>query len=174
MLQRFLGADTKYQQPSMGSNGNNFSTQITMMTKCSPTTRRTSACQERLSSIWNPILPCLFGLIPKCWMCGSHTLLPYGWYWLLSILPSFLPERKGKSAMKTLPTGIITKKEHCNKVPLIRDGCSDSRVSDICMKASVTRKCIQMGSYCIVMLCWCRESTGKGYRQVMENQSSAK
>uniref|UniRef100_A0A3Q0RK19 Vasoactive intestinal peptide receptor 1a n=1 Tax=Amphilophus citrinellus TaxID=61819 RepID=A0A3Q0RK19_AMPCI len=51
MLQRFLGADTKYQQPSMGSNGNNFSTQITMMTKCSPTTRRTSACQERLSSI---------------------------------------------------------------------------------------------------------------------------
>lgn len=51
MLQRFLGADTKYQQPSIGSNGNNFSTQITMLTKCSPTTRRSSACQEHLSVI---------------------------------------------------------------------------------------------------------------------------
>ena len=50
MLQRFLGADTKYQQPSIGSNGNNFSTQITMMTKCSPTTRRASASQEHLSA----------------------------------------------------------------------------------------------------------------------------
>ncbi|MEQ2195940.1 Vasoactive intestinal polypeptide receptor, partial [Xenoophorus captivus] len=39
MLQRFLGTD-KYQQPSIGSNGNNFSTQITLLTKCSPTTRR--------------------------------------------------------------------------------------------------------------------------------------
>uniref|UniRef100_A0A3B5BHI1 Vasoactive intestinal polypeptide receptor-like n=1 Tax=Stegastes partitus TaxID=144197 RepID=A0A3B5BHI1_9TELE len=48
MLQRFLGADTKYQQPSIGSNGNNFSTQITMLTKSSPTTRRASACQESL------------------------------------------------------------------------------------------------------------------------------
>ncbi|XP_028284132.1 vasoactive intestinal polypeptide receptor-like isoform X2 [Parambassis ranga] len=51
MLQRFLGADTKYQHPSIGSNGNNFSTQITMLTKCSPTTRRASACQEHLSAI---------------------------------------------------------------------------------------------------------------------------
>uniref|UniRef100_A0A3B5BAJ9 Vasoactive intestinal polypeptide receptor-like n=1 Tax=Stegastes partitus TaxID=144197 RepID=A0A3B5BAJ9_9TELE len=51
MLQRFLGADTKYQQPSIGSNGNNFSTQITMLTKSSPTTRRASACQEHLSAI---------------------------------------------------------------------------------------------------------------------------
>ncbi|KAM6948870.1 vasoactive intestinal polypeptide receptor [Aplochiton taeniatus] len=51
LLQRFLGADTKYQQPSMGSNGNNFSTQITMFTKCSPNTRRPSACQENFSSI---------------------------------------------------------------------------------------------------------------------------
>uniref|UniRef100_A0A3B3H772 Vasoactive intestinal peptide receptor 1a n=1 Tax=Oryzias latipes TaxID=8090 RepID=A0A3B3H772_ORYLA len=42
MLQRFLGTDAKYQQPSMGSNGNNSSTQITMLTKCSPTTRRAS------------------------------------------------------------------------------------------------------------------------------------
>ncbi|KAI3375277.1 hypothetical protein L3Q82_021776, partial [Scortum barcoo] len=51
MLQRFLGADTKYQQPSIGSNGNNFSTQITMLTKCSPTMRRASECQEHLSAI---------------------------------------------------------------------------------------------------------------------------
>ncbi|KAM4605568.1 vasoactive intestinal polypeptide receptor-like [Polymixia lowei] len=51
MLQRFLGADTKYQQPSTGSNGNNFSTQITMFTKCSPTARRASACQEHFSAI---------------------------------------------------------------------------------------------------------------------------
>ncbi|XP_034558128.1 vasoactive intestinal polypeptide receptor-like [Notolabrus celidotus] len=51
MLQRFLGAGTKYQQPSIGSNGNNFSTQITMLTKCSPTTRRASECQEHLSAI---------------------------------------------------------------------------------------------------------------------------
>lgn len=48
MLQRFLGADTKYQQPSIGSNGNNFSTQIT---KCSPATRRASECREHLSAI---------------------------------------------------------------------------------------------------------------------------
>ncbi|XP_031418991.1 vasoactive intestinal polypeptide receptor isoform X2 [Clupea harengus] len=45
-LQRFLENDTKYQQPSQASNGNNFSTQITMMTKGSPTTRRASACPE--------------------------------------------------------------------------------------------------------------------------------
>lgn len=51
MLQRFLGSDLKYQQPSIGSNGNNFSTQITMLTKCSPTTRRASASQEHFSSI---------------------------------------------------------------------------------------------------------------------------
>uniref|UniRef100_A0A3Q3WR03 Uncharacterized protein n=1 Tax=Mola mola TaxID=94237 RepID=A0A3Q3WR03_MOLML len=51
MLQRFLGADTKYRQPSIGSNGNNFSTQITMMTKCSPATRRASVSQEHLSAI---------------------------------------------------------------------------------------------------------------------------
>ncbi|XP_040911602.1 vasoactive intestinal polypeptide receptor-like [Toxotes jaculatrix] len=51
LLQRFLGANTKYQQPSIGSNGNNFSTQITMLTKCSPSTRRASGCQEHLSAI---------------------------------------------------------------------------------------------------------------------------
>ncbi|XP_046882760.1 vasoactive intestinal polypeptide receptor-like isoform X1 [Hypomesus transpacificus] len=51
LLQRLLGADIKYQQPSLGSNGNNFSTQITMLTKCSPITRRASDCQDDLSSI---------------------------------------------------------------------------------------------------------------------------
>ncbi|KAF7667516.1 hypothetical protein LDENG_00059030 [Lucifuga dentata] len=51
MLQRFLGADNKYQQPSVGSNGNNFSTQTTMFTKCSPTIRRASECQESFSAI---------------------------------------------------------------------------------------------------------------------------
>ncbi|KAG5268583.1 hypothetical protein AALO_G00214160 [Alosa alosa] len=45
-LERFLGSDTKYQQPSMGSNGNNFSTQISMLTRCSPKTRRASSCQD--------------------------------------------------------------------------------------------------------------------------------
>lgn len=52
MLQRFLGADTKYQQPSIGSNGNNFSSQITVTTKCSPAVRRASECREHLSAIW--------------------------------------------------------------------------------------------------------------------------
>lgn len=51
MLQRFLGADTKYQQPSIGSNGNNFSTQVTVTTKCSPAVRRASECREHLSAI---------------------------------------------------------------------------------------------------------------------------
>ncbi|KAL3054769.1 hypothetical protein OYC64_017660 [Pagothenia borchgrevinki] len=51
MLQRFLGTGSKYQQPSIGSNGNNFSTQITMLTKCSPTMRRESECQEHFSAI---------------------------------------------------------------------------------------------------------------------------
>uniref|UniRef100_A0A8C1THY8 Vasoactive intestinal peptide receptor 1b n=1 Tax=Cyprinus carpio TaxID=7962 RepID=A0A8C1THY8_CYPCA len=48
-LERFLGPDTKYQHPSMGSNGNNFSTQISMLTRCSPKTRRASACQDEMS-----------------------------------------------------------------------------------------------------------------------------
>ncbi|XP_016135869.1 vasoactive intestinal polypeptide receptor [Sinocyclocheilus grahami] len=48
-LERFLGPDTKYQHPSMGSNGNNFSTQISMLTRCSPKTRRASACQDETS-----------------------------------------------------------------------------------------------------------------------------
>ncbi|TRY53829.1 hypothetical protein DNTS_002787 [Danionella cerebrum] len=50
-MQRFLGADTKYHQPSTGSNGLNFSSQITMTTKCSPGVRRASGCQEQFSVI---------------------------------------------------------------------------------------------------------------------------
>ncbi|KAG9356052.1 hypothetical protein JZ751_000896 [Albula glossodonta] len=49
-LERFLGTDMKYQQPSLGSNGNNFSTQITVLTKGSPITRRPSTCQDDLST----------------------------------------------------------------------------------------------------------------------------
>ncbi|KAI9519562.1 Vasoactive intestinal polypeptide receptor [Dissostichus eleginoides] len=50
-LQRYMGSDTKYQHPSIGSS-NNFSTQITMMTRCSPKTRRTSSsCNDDLSCI---------------------------------------------------------------------------------------------------------------------------
>uniref|UniRef100_A0A8B9GQD7 Vasoactive intestinal peptide receptor 1a n=1 Tax=Astyanax mexicanus TaxID=7994 RepID=A0A8B9GQD7_ASTMX len=50
-MQRFLGAGTKYQQPCLASNGNHSSTQITMLTKCSPSTRRASACQDDFSNI---------------------------------------------------------------------------------------------------------------------------
>uniref|UniRef100_A0A3B1IE60 Vasoactive intestinal peptide receptor 1 n=2 Tax=Astyanax mexicanus TaxID=7994 RepID=A0A3B1IE60_ASTMX len=48
-LERFLGSDTKYQHPSMSSNGNNFSTQITMLTRCSPKTCRASTCHDESS-----------------------------------------------------------------------------------------------------------------------------
>ncbi|XP_007544431.2 vasoactive intestinal polypeptide receptor-like [Poecilia formosa] len=49
-LQRYMGSDTKYQHPSNSSN--NFSTQITMLTRCSPKTRRgSSSCHDDLSSI---------------------------------------------------------------------------------------------------------------------------
>ncbi|XP_068197216.1 vasoactive intestinal polypeptide receptor-like [Antennarius striatus] len=51
MLQRILGRDPRYQQPSIGSNGNNFSTQMSMLAKCSPTPRRGSAHPEELSVI---------------------------------------------------------------------------------------------------------------------------
>lgn len=111
MLQRFLGADTKYQQPSMGSNGNNFSTQITMMTKCSPTTRRTSACQERLSSIWYPVKVTVAlwfkSLGTECVArirCCHRIDIGY-WVFLaiacqkLSETEFFLPELKGKTAV---------------------------------------------------------------------------
>uniref|UniRef100_G3NGC7 Vasoactive intestinal peptide receptor 1b n=1 Tax=Gasterosteus aculeatus aculeatus TaxID=481459 RepID=G3NGC7_GASAC len=47
-LQRYMGSDTKYQHPSIG-NSNNFSTQITMLTRCSPKTRReSSSCHDDL------------------------------------------------------------------------------------------------------------------------------
>ncbi|XP_017566845.1 vasoactive intestinal polypeptide receptor isoform X2 [Pygocentrus nattereri] len=50
-MQRFLGTGTKYQQPCLASNGNHSSTQITMLTKCSPSTRRASACQDDFATI---------------------------------------------------------------------------------------------------------------------------
>lgn len=51
-LQRYMRSDTKYQHPSIGSS-NNFSTQITMLTRCSPKMRRgSSSCHDDLSSIW--------------------------------------------------------------------------------------------------------------------------
>ncbi|KAG7272482.1 hypothetical protein CRUP_009034 [Coryphaenoides rupestris] len=48
-LQHYMGSDsTKYQHPS--SNGNNFSTQISMLTKCSPKNRRaSSSCQDHFT-----------------------------------------------------------------------------------------------------------------------------
>ena len=51
-LQRYMSSDTKYQHPSIGSS-NNFSTQITMLTRCSPKARRgSSSCHDDLSSMW--------------------------------------------------------------------------------------------------------------------------
>lgn len=75
MLQRFLGTDTKYQQPSIGSNGNNFSTQITMFTKCSPSTRRASAFQEHLSAIWDSRLLPISASVVVYWMCGPTVAM---------------------------------------------------------------------------------------------------
>uniref|UniRef100_A0A8C8RUC7 Vasoactive intestinal peptide receptor 1 n=1 Tax=Pelusios castaneus TaxID=367368 RepID=A0A8C8RUC7_9SAUR len=48
-LERFLGSDMKYHHPSVGSNGTNFSTQISMLTKSSPKTRRCSSFQADFS-----------------------------------------------------------------------------------------------------------------------------
>ncbi|XP_053215191.1 vasoactive intestinal polypeptide receptor 1 [Podarcis raffonei] len=50
-MERFLGSDMKYHHPSMGSNGTNFSTQISMLTKCSPKSRRCSSFQADLSLV---------------------------------------------------------------------------------------------------------------------------
>ncbi|KAI1242540.1 hypothetical protein IHE44_0000070, partial [Lamprotornis superbus] len=50
-LERFLGSDMKYHHPSLGSNGTNFSTQISMLTKCSPKTRRCSGFQAEFSLV---------------------------------------------------------------------------------------------------------------------------
>ncbi|KAF2987687.1 hypothetical protein EK904_013961 [Melospiza melodia maxima] len=49
--ERFLGSDMKYHHPSLGSNGTNFSTQISMLTKCSPKTRRCSGFQAEFSLV---------------------------------------------------------------------------------------------------------------------------
>ncbi|KAK1790145.1 hypothetical protein P4O66_014067, partial [Electrophorus voltai] len=48
-MQRFLDTDIRYQQPSLVSNGN--ATQITMLTKCSPSTQRASSCPDNFSTI---------------------------------------------------------------------------------------------------------------------------
>ncbi|XP_075070197.1 vasoactive intestinal polypeptide receptor 1 [Mixophyes fleayi] len=50
-MERFLGKDMKYHHPSTGSNGTNFSTQISMLTKCSPKTRRCSSFQAEFSLV---------------------------------------------------------------------------------------------------------------------------
>uniref|UniRef100_A0A8D0G6Y3 Vasoactive intestinal peptide receptor 1 n=1 Tax=Sphenodon punctatus TaxID=8508 RepID=A0A8D0G6Y3_SPHPU len=51
-MERFLGADMKYHHPSsMGSSGTTFSTQISMLTKCSPKTRRCSSFQADFSLV---------------------------------------------------------------------------------------------------------------------------
>ncbi|XP_075444089.1 vasoactive intestinal polypeptide receptor-like isoform X3 [Ascaphus truei] len=50
-METFLGADMKYHQPSLGSNGTNFSTQISMLAKCSPKTRRCSSFQAEFSLV---------------------------------------------------------------------------------------------------------------------------
>ncbi|XP_072364187.1 vasoactive intestinal polypeptide receptor-like [Scyliorhinus torazame] len=41
-VERYVGGDLKYHQPSLGSNGTNCTTQISMLTKCSPKTRLSS------------------------------------------------------------------------------------------------------------------------------------
>lgn len=50
-MQRFLGTNTKFHQPSLASNGSTSHTQITMLTKCSPTTHRISAYMDDFSTI---------------------------------------------------------------------------------------------------------------------------
>ncbi|XP_068529388.1 vasoactive intestinal polypeptide receptor 1 isoform X2 [Anas acuta] len=50
-MERFLDSDMKYHHPSLGSNGTNFSTQISMLTKCSPKTRRCSSFQAEFSLV---------------------------------------------------------------------------------------------------------------------------
>ncbi|XP_066508439.1 vasoactive intestinal polypeptide receptor-like [Hoplias malabaricus] len=50
-MQRFLGSDTKYQQPCLASNGNHSSTQISMLIKSSPSTHWPSTSHEHFSSI---------------------------------------------------------------------------------------------------------------------------
>ncbi|XP_026998625.1 vasoactive intestinal polypeptide receptor isoform X2 [Tachysurus fulvidraco] len=50
-MQRFLGTKTKYHQPSLASNGSTSNTQITMLTKCSPTSHHVSSCMDEFSTI---------------------------------------------------------------------------------------------------------------------------
>uniref|UniRef100_A0A8D2LFR5 Vasoactive intestinal peptide receptor 1 n=1 Tax=Varanus komodoensis TaxID=61221 RepID=A0A8D2LFR5_VARKO len=50
-MERFLGSDLKYHHPSLGSNGTNFSTQTSMLTKCSPKSCRCSSFQAELSLV---------------------------------------------------------------------------------------------------------------------------
>lgn len=50
-LERFLGSDLKYHHPSSGSSGTTFNTQISMLTKSSPKTRRCSSFQAELSLV---------------------------------------------------------------------------------------------------------------------------
>ncbi|XP_074139294.1 vasoactive intestinal polypeptide receptor 1 [Sminthopsis crassicaudata] len=50
-LERFLGPDLKYHHPSVGSNGSNFSTQISMLTRTSPKDRRSSSFQADFSLV---------------------------------------------------------------------------------------------------------------------------
>ncbi|XP_062843808.1 vasoactive intestinal polypeptide receptor [Trichomycterus rosablanca] len=49
-MQRFLDSDTKYHQPSLASNGHTSNTQITVLTKCSPTTFRAFGGVDDFSS----------------------------------------------------------------------------------------------------------------------------
>ncbi|XP_069067095.1 vasoactive intestinal polypeptide receptor 1 isoform X1 [Pleurodeles waltl] len=50
-MERFLGSDLKYHNPSSGSSGTTFNTQISMLTKCSPKTRRCSGFQAEFSIV---------------------------------------------------------------------------------------------------------------------------
>uniref|UniRef100_A0A8C5WWJ7 Vasoactive intestinal peptide receptor 1 n=1 Tax=Laticauda laticaudata TaxID=8630 RepID=A0A8C5WWJ7_LATLA len=50
-LERFLGSDTKYHHPSVGSSGTNFPTQISMLATCSPKTQRSSTFQAEKSLV---------------------------------------------------------------------------------------------------------------------------
>ncbi|XP_038611904.1 vasoactive intestinal polypeptide receptor 1 isoform X2 [Tachyglossus aculeatus] len=50
-LEHFLGSGAKYHQPSLASNGTNYSTQISMLTKSSPNAQRSSSFQAELSLV---------------------------------------------------------------------------------------------------------------------------
>ncbi|XP_028933546.1 vasoactive intestinal polypeptide receptor 1 isoform X1 [Ornithorhynchus anatinus] len=50
-LEHFLGSDPKYHQPSLASNGTNYSTQISMLAKSSPHAQRSASFQAELSLV---------------------------------------------------------------------------------------------------------------------------